>query len=355
MDNKISVIVPTRNRSALLRATLRCVCDQTWPNCEIVVVDEASTDDTPEMLAAEFPQARVVRHEVPRGHSGARNAGLAASSGDWLFFLDDDDLIHPRHLEDLLRESLAAPTDCLVSGRLRDFAFVSEGVVLGPVHCAPANRSATDSLIEFLDPTSQRTASHSTILWPRAFFDKAKWDESLSFNEDFDLLCRAVVDGRRIVGREVGQYYVRIHHGPRVTTGLDPHRQLSPARYWLKWSAELQGRPEYRACAAAMRNGLMALVVDLSGVAVAQEFVPLLLIAFRAWGGRRFYLLYPPRNRLKRLIAETILRLGGPAVLRTTLALVARLRHSRETYVSGFKAPATDSERADAAFLKGFL
>ena len=145
MGEKISVVVTTRNRSLLLQQTLRCVCDQSWPDKEIIVVDDASTDDTLQVLAEKFPQIKVVHHEAPRRISGARNRGIAVATGDWIFFLDDDDLIHPRHLEELHEASLAAPPNSIVTGPIRAFSVVDGEVRLAPTFCAPANRSDTDT------------------------------------------------------------------------------------------------------------------------------------------------------------------------------------------------------------------
>jgi hypothetical protein len=354
MANKISIVVPTRNRSALLRSTLRSIGAQTWSDREVIVVDEASTDDTAVLLASEFPEAKVVCHDVARGSSAARNAGIAAATGDWVFFLDDDDLIHPRHLEELLREALAAPPDCLVAGRYRDFAIVSGDVVLAPVICAAADRPDTEALIELVDPESQRTITHSTILWPRKLFETLRWDEELGFNEDYDLFGRLILAGKHIVGRDVGLYCVRMHSGPRVTTGKSLRRKLAPAHYWLKWSGLLQARPEYRACAAAMRNGLMVLLIDLSGLPAADEVMPLLLAAFKAWGGQRFYLTHPPRHWLKRRVSQAVLDIGGPRAIRQFFALIARLRRTDDDYVSSSQPAATDADRADAALIRTY-
>jgi glycosyltransferase involved in cell wall biosynthesis len=95
----VSVVLPTRNRRALLAATLRTVFRQRDVSLEVIVVDEGSTDDTPAMLAA-LPDARVrvLRHETPRGVSVARNHGATEARGEWLAFLDDDDLWAPDKL-----------------------------------------------------------------------------------------------------------------------------------------------------------------------------------------------------------------------------------------------------------------
>jgi glycosyltransferase involved in cell wall biosynthesis len=95
----VSVVVPTRNRSALLELTLRSVLCQRDVDLELIVVDEGSTDDTPTMLAAVADsRLRVIRNDTPRGVSAARNRGAASARADWVAFLDDDDLWAPDKL-----------------------------------------------------------------------------------------------------------------------------------------------------------------------------------------------------------------------------------------------------------------
>ena len=95
----VSVVVPTRNRSALLAMTLRSALAQRDVDMEIIVIDEGSTDDTPALLGAlGDSRVRVIRHETPRGVSAARNHGAAEARGDWIAFLDDDDLWAPEKL-----------------------------------------------------------------------------------------------------------------------------------------------------------------------------------------------------------------------------------------------------------------
>ncbi len=357
MNDKISIVVTTRNRRELLATTLRCVREQSWSNIELIVVDEASTDDTVAMMARDFPEAKIVRNDTPRGVSGARNTGLAAASGDWLFFLDDDDLIHPRHLEELHAASLVAPPNSIVSGPMRDFAEVDGEIVLSPAFCAPSARTDADTLNEFLEPSSQRTVTHSTILWPRSVFDTMKWDENLGFNEDFDMFGRTILSGRHIVGRRAGMYYVRMHTGPRVTTGKNPVRLISPLRYWLKWSDMLLPRPDRERYAPAMRNGIMALLNEWAGVPLAMEYVPRLHLAFKAWGGTRYYITYPPRNKLKRALLQGLLDFGGPSMLRRFLALTATVRGTGDAnadYIANFRPVTTADDSADAAIIQPY-
>lgn len=96
----VSVVVPTYNRGERLAQTIESVLNQRYRDLELVVVDDASTDDTEETVR-EFDDSRVryVSHRTNRGGAAARNTGIDASDGTYVAFLDDDDEWHPEKLE----------------------------------------------------------------------------------------------------------------------------------------------------------------------------------------------------------------------------------------------------------------
>jgi Glycosyl transferase family 2 len=98
----VSVIIPTYNRAAFIAAAIDSALDQTCPPDAIIVVDDGSTDETPEILARYGPPVRVIRQEN-RGRSTARNTGLRAATGDAVFFLDSDDMLLPHCIERCVR------------------------------------------------------------------------------------------------------------------------------------------------------------------------------------------------------------------------------------------------------------
>lgn len=95
----VSIVIPSHNRWYLLRRTLAGALAQERVDCEVIVVDDGSSDGTSERLAElDEPSLRVLRHERGRGVAHARNRGLEAASGEWVAFLDDDDLWAPLKL-----------------------------------------------------------------------------------------------------------------------------------------------------------------------------------------------------------------------------------------------------------------
>jgi glycosyltransferase involved in cell wall biosynthesis len=100
MAPKVSVVIPTRNRAALLRKCLASVSRQTFRDYEVVVVTDASSDETGSVIrAAGLPRLKSVVLKVPSGAPFARAAGLARCSGSYVAFLDDDDEWSPGKLE----------------------------------------------------------------------------------------------------------------------------------------------------------------------------------------------------------------------------------------------------------------
>lgn len=87
----VSVIIPTFNRSRSIMDAIDSVMAQTVPVYEVIVVDDGSTDETPEILAGYGDRIIVIRQEN-RGVSAARNAGIRRATGEWIGFLDSDDL-----------------------------------------------------------------------------------------------------------------------------------------------------------------------------------------------------------------------------------------------------------------------
>jgi len=304
------------------------------------------------MLAGEYPGVKLVKHDVPHGPGGARNAGIAASVGDWVLFLDDDDLLHRDHVRELLAAACDVSAKVVVSGRWRRFVFTSSGIQLGPVMCAPPDRPDMEALAEFLEPQGEGSVWTSSILWPRRLFDGVLWDEHLFTNGDVDFFGTAVLSGMHIVGRPVGMAYYRAHSGQRVAGSDSLRSLLSAARYRLKWSQLLLSHPDHQVCAKAMRNGFMALLIGLAGEPEADELMPFLQDAYRMWGGESYYVANPPRHTFKRLIAHGALKLGGLSMLRWLTKRATRPDSILRSDMALYRNPVSDADLLDAAAIR---
>src|SRR4051794_14116649 len=98
MAGSVTMIVPTHERADALRDTLPYLLAVAGVD-EVLVVDDASTDGTRELLAGlADPRVRVLRHDRRRGAPAARNTGLAAAAGDWVVFGEDDVRFPPEYV-----------------------------------------------------------------------------------------------------------------------------------------------------------------------------------------------------------------------------------------------------------------
>ena len=94
-------MVPVFNAEPFLTASIKSACDQTYRNIEVIAIDDGSSDDsrsTLALLASTYPQVRWIPSQH-LGVSSARNIGMNAAKGDYVAFLDADDLWHPTKIE----------------------------------------------------------------------------------------------------------------------------------------------------------------------------------------------------------------------------------------------------------------
>lgn len=115
MEELVTVIIPLYNRKHLIRRCVKSVCNQTYKNLEIIVVDDGSTDEPDAVLAELAQDTRVKIIRKPNGGvSSARNAGLDAATGTYVQFVDSDDALVPYATEVAVQAVAANGVDCAV-------------------------------------------------------------------------------------------------------------------------------------------------------------------------------------------------------------------------------------------------
>ncbi len=180
-DPLVSVIIPCYNGAAFLEEAVRSALAQSYPKVEVVVVDDGSTDGSPE-IAQRFP-VRYIRQQN-QGKSEARNLGIRESKGSYLVFLDADDRLMPRGIEIGLRELERHPDCALAVGDHvfvgADGSYLASSTKAGPLH------SHYEALLK-----SNFIEMISSALFRRSIFDEVGcFDPTLPVAEDYELYLR---------------------------------------------------------------------------------------------------------------------------------------------------------------------
>lgn len=213
-DLCVSVVIPCYNQARFLNEAIHSAAGQTYPHIEIVVVDDGSTDDT-RAVAERYPEVYYV-HQENRGLSAARNTGLQHSRGEYVVFLDTDDLLLPGALEAGVR-CLAADPECAFGvGRFRRIG--EDGSVVAEPDQVSLHRDAYSQLLE-----GNWIAMHATAMYRRWALEEAGgFDPALPSSEDYDLYLR--ITRRHPIAQHPGLVAEYRQHGENMSR--DPARML---------------------------------------------------------------------------------------------------------------------------------
>jgi len=223
----VSVVIPTRNRAGLLARTLGTVLAQRLTELEVVVVDDASTDETPALLGAVGDdRLRVIRHPGRRGVAAARNTGIDAAAGRWVAFLDDDDLWAP--------DKLARQVDALVAQPGARWALDGAVVVDSELRVLwnQPPPSVPDLTIALLTANVVPGGASGVVAERGLVVDAGGFDPSLALLADWDLWTRLALRAPAVSIRQSLHAY-RLHGdsmSARDRNGEDELRTLE-AKY----------------------------------------------------------------------------------------------------------------------------
>lgn len=179
---KVSVIVPTYNRANRLEGTLRSIVSQTYQDFELIVVDDGSTDNTSKVIES-FPSAQYLPMKKNSGVSKARNIGLACAKGEFICFLDSDDLWKEKKLE-IQIHWMESNTDNQVC--YTDEIWVRNGVRVNQMN---KHRKYTGDIFRHCLALCIVSPS-SVMIRAKLFSEIGNFDESLPACEDYDLWLR---------------------------------------------------------------------------------------------------------------------------------------------------------------------
>jgi glycosyltransferase involved in cell wall biosynthesis len=286
MTPLVSILIPAYNSAPWLAQTVESALAQTHPRCEVIIVDDGSTDAT--LAIARATESRGVRviAQANAGAAAARNRAREAARGDFIQYLDADDLLSPGKIAAQLATLSVRPPDTLATCRWGRFEsnpaqarFVDDAVFrdLGPI----------DYLLLH---TGESLMMHPAAwLVPRAVSDRAgPWDERLSLNDD-------------------GEYFARV---VLASAGLVFTADPAAASYYR---SGITGSLSRRRSAAALIS-LERSIELISSHLLAAENSPRVRRALADYWQRLVYELYPAHPAGSRAACRRVREFGGSQV-----------------------------------------
>jgi glycosyltransferase involved in cell wall biosynthesis len=255
----VSVAIPCHNSASFVGDAIRSALEQSWKPIEIVVVDDASSDESLSVVSSFDEQVKVISLAVNKGAAFARNRAAEACSGDFILFLDADDLLGVDAVTEMVEVSLSH------QGQIAACRFsylVPDDVTWKCVPARPRRYSNGDQLLAWLEGNWSPPCA---LLWSReAYQSVGGWNESLTRNDDGDIAMRALSRGIRIVAAEGGEVFYRRHKGTRVsvsTTRKSESHLKSGVQVLTDLAAELARQGRLEKYARAVREDLAELAL----------------------------------------------------------------------------------------------
>lgn len=247
----VSIIIPARNSGERLIRTLHCCSAIHGISYEIIVVDDGSTDGTPEIIKAKFPSVRLYRLSSASGTGSAgRNLGLSLARGIYVKFLDHDDLIQPRGLRNECEQARKSGADIVMSrwgvvhvdGRGR-FDLSTMKLLTPPHPCRLKGAILRGETVPFT----------SAALYRKDFVARECWDPAIKMIDDFDWFCRMALKAAKLVKTDSLAYFWLQHPDSLQATSRKQgmiYRQIMQDRYLVFTKLEGLLRQRHRLTSA---------------------------------------------------------------------------------------------------------
>lgn len=214
---EVTIIIPCYNRATLISECIQSAVSQTGRNIETIVVDDGSTDGSSEIINSFTESIRAIRIDNG-GVSRARNFGIQEATGEYIQFLDSDDLLPPDAIEEQLNFSRGLSEGEVAVGRTT------------PLYDSPDHGAMNFYSVEHLAYGAEipcervvgSVLSSWLCLYPRKLLLTAGgFDETLHIGEDYELNFRLYRDGVRFIFSGAYSYQTRVHTGPRLSRSFE--------------------------------------------------------------------------------------------------------------------------------------
>lgn len=241
----VSIIIPTFNSGRKLDTTLGTCLKIRGVDVEILLIDDGSTDGTPERVERTYPTVKVYRLSSNSG-SGAkgRNIGLAMARGNYVKFLDHDDLIQPRGFKAECREALQSNADIVMSRW--GVAHINDRGLFRKQDLRILTPPEPSRLLEAI-LHGESTPYTAAALYKRSLIRGEHWDANQTLIDDFDWFCRMAIKDCKVTRVDTISYFWRLHSDSTQARSLHHetlYQDLTFARYnvFKKLEEQLEAR-----------------------------------------------------------------------------------------------------------------
>jgi glycosyltransferase involved in cell wall biosynthesis len=238
MDIKVSVVIPTYNRGNIISETLDSVLTQTLPNWECIVVDDGSTDET-EAVLQKYTEKDLrfiyVRRPASRGSGGntCRNIGLEMARGEYIQFLDSDDLISANKFEEQVRALDKSDRHAIATCKWGRFRTIQEQLSAKPNEPTYINADGPLKLLDIFGRHSIWFPPHVYLASKTLIEEAGYWNEDLKMNQDGEFFARVLLSSSKIIFVPTAEVYYRRHTGGN-TSSWNKEEKIKSAIYSWK-------------------------------------------------------------------------------------------------------------------------
>lgn len=228
---RVSFIIPCFNGERFIAEAIDSALRQTWPDVEVIVVDDGSSDGSADIMRSYAERIRVVRQEN-RGLPAARNSGIAACTGEFLCFLDADDLVSPEFAAVMAQSLVDSDATIAYCG----WCNVGAADRSNEPHVPPDFEK--DGKVDGLLAAATPWPVHAALIRASVVAEIGGFDEWLPTCEDYDFWLRAALTRKIIRVPKVMAVYR--HHDQQMST----NRWRQAYYSWAIKSRFVEGHPE---------------------------------------------------------------------------------------------------------------
>ncbi|MGE6850287.1 bifunctional glycosyltransferase/CDP-glycerol:glycerophosphate glycerophosphotransferase [Bacillus tropicus] len=211
-QEKISVIVPMYNVEEYIEQTIQSLLNQTYPNIEIILINDASTDKTGSIAssyAQENKNVRFFQQDLNKGVSAARNIGLKLATGSYITFVDSDDLLPNRAIETMYIISQENEAD-LVIGSMQNFSDINNIL-----------QDTEDSIIKKVSIEENPEIISNVFIWGKLYtkelLQKIQFAEDIQYIEDHPFAIQTFLSATKIVTTSSIIYNYRVRQSQNLS------------------------------------------------------------------------------------------------------------------------------------------